>query len=293
MGTHGHVVMGHAGPLVLSDEERRGFMRPFARHFVRLGWIDRTPAVMEINGGREFYGSASGFVALIQGEWIWMTSGHVFHEIEQYFHEKRILDTWYLDDLWGGHLATGDKDMALPFKAPEGAYAIDQDGADYGFLVIPDHWRRLLWQGGIRPLEEACWRGVPERCDTYWLLGVPQETVKAGTRAGSVQKQTLVTRVEPISKEEAPECLWRPFPLFYGQLPDRFDGVDGEISSIKGMSGGPIFGVNTLDENTCRYWVTHIQSCWHRPSRVISACPVEYFADIVDRAIREINASTS
>jgi len=64
------------------------------------------------------------------------------------------------------------------------------------------------------------------------------------------------------------------YPRFIGQLDQALD-----ISSISGMSGGPIFGFMVGAQT--RYWIVALQSSWLPKRRIVFGCPLPTIASLL------------
>lgn len=65
---------------------------------------------------------------------------------------------------------------------------------------------------------------------------------------------------------------------------NRFYGIGSGDIHIGGMSGGPLIGLKRVD-GRMKYWTIGVQSGWRESSRVIAACPLDFFARQVSEAI--------
>jgi hypothetical protein len=70
------------------------------------------------------------------------------------------------------------------------------------------------------------------------------------------------------------------YPRFVGKLSD-----DLPLDTIKGMSGGPIFG---FDQECSRYWIVAIQSSWLPERKITFGCPIRVFATIVEKMLADV-----
>jgi len=55
--------------------------------------------------------------------------------------------------------------------------------------------------------------------------------------------------------------------------------LGAEISDIKGMSGGPIFGFHKHDDGKLTNHVVALQSRWWDQSQIVFGCSTPYFAE--------------
>jgi hypothetical protein len=105
----------------------------------------------------------------------------------------------------------------------------------------------------------------PVNVDFYTLLGIPGEYVIVDTQSIDI-KSTLYS-IELLNErpEGYPETV---IPKFYGHI----ELVD-ELTTIEGMSGGPIFAFHQNEKGEFHYWLIALQSTWKPRSQVIAACP--------------------
>ncbi len=115
--------------------------------------------------------------------------------------------------------------------------------------------------------------------DGYFILGLP--SAFASERVSPDHKVAIEPTVVGVQKvDEGPEGIEPTMhPRFIGKVGER-------IEDMRGMSGGPIFGVSTTSEST-RYWIVGLQSSWHRPTRTVFGCPLPEFASLVSAAFKE------
>ena len=86
-------------------------------------------------------------------------------------------------------------------------------------------------------------------------------------------------------KSQLPSSVEIPdtkFPVFIGR-------INAEISfSIKGMSGGPIFGLVSGEDGDVNCKVVALQSGWYEKSRIILGCPLPVFGQVIGRYTDEL-----
>jgi hypothetical protein len=98
----------------------------------------------------------------------------------------------------------------------------------------------------------------------------------------------------PVERTDTPhrELPASVYPWFIGRvLP-----LSG-LSSIVGMSGGPIFGLKKMPNGEWRYWVVALQSWWDAETKTVYGCPVPIFASLIadwlDRVLKGNGPSDS
>jgi hypothetical protein len=218
----------------------------------------------------------SAFILSVADRWFLVTAGHCLEEIKQAQeeHHYQILQCTILDYL--GSKAKESSPIPFPYQAMN-PVSINDNGYDYGFIELSLQYQLLLQANNVKPLSEEVWKYDLGEPDHYFLLGIPSEHLKF---AGDYAK--IVTNIHPIIRVmEKPEGFEKAdAPLFYGKII-----MDESTTSIKGMSGGPIFGIHTVDEET-RYTLIALQSRWLPDSHYIAACPVALLGIALELAMQ-------
>jgi hypothetical protein len=255
-----------------------------AKHFVCLSYHARAPG--RLANDAEIY-FASCFVVEIEEHWLLVTAGHVINGIREAVAKGATYSDFNLHDKLAGN--------NFPFSVPipfdiEDWVVIEEypEGADYAAAPISSIIVRNLQAGGIRPIAESIWGAEPFDQYRYWLLaGIPDESYEMmGTRHTlKLTVMPLIPALRPSSLIDSPsenrvfaEILTQP------QLDSVF------VTDIKGMSGGPIFGLKESN-GVLRYWLIGIQSSWYPDSRVISFCPIRQFFAAIKKAIKMTQAN--
>jgi hypothetical protein len=242
-----------------------------------FGWTYKAP-----NDNQDRAGHASGFVISVRDRWFLITAGHVIEEIEEAQKLGYMFSDWYLDDTGA---AGAKSSIVIPFdydNAPK-FWFHDGSGADYALISLHPHYRRLLESNNIVALSEQAWRtGMPNDFDVYWMLGVPNEFVEATPGNSQIQKSDVIIAIDRL--DEPPDEMCTELPRLYGKIPDELGDEEQALTSIKGMSGGPIFGFK-LSNGQLRYWIVALQSGWLQRGRIIAGCPIEIFAEWIDQQL--------
>jgi hypothetical protein len=185
-----------------------------------------------------------------------------------------------LADIFGPE-AISDKPIPFDFANEPRFFIFDAEtGLDFGLIALRPHYVRLLATQGIKAIFEENWIHQHNvEFDAYKMLGLPEEFIDS-VRTGSDDNSSVLGTVSPTMidltcMDEPPEDIRRTrYPRFVGQLRS-----DLPLSSIRGMSGGPIFGFNFRPP--MRYWVVAIQSSWLPLRRITFGCPVPVLADLI------------
>lgn len=247
----------------------------FRRHFVTLSCVQRPPG-----GAPERVNVFSGFVVDIEGEWFYVTAGHIFTLVEQAIGEKHEFDIWRLGD----HLAVDHfQRKAVPFDFDLRQWAILSDnetGMDYAIVHLRWLYRQALETGGVTAIEPRAWGTPVEEADKWSLIGVPAETVvyngESLITARLVMVSLIKTEPPPLARDKAGN-------QFYAKL---IDGSEAAVKNVEGMSGGPIFALMWADSGW-KYKVIGVQSGWYREARVIAFCPFATFAEELVPLVQE------
>jgi hypothetical protein len=119
------------------------------------------------------------------------------------------------------------------------------------------------------------------------MLGLPEVFITTEPRISETDGQ-ITRSVSPVmilitEVSDVPSNLpHTQFPRFIGKISD-----DCTLDSIRGMSGGPIFG---FDKEGNRYWIVAVQSSKLESSdlsrdNLVFACPIPVFARLVEEMI--------
>ncbi len=115
------------------------------------------------------------------------------------------------------------------------------------------------------------------------LLGLPEElkteTVSMQTDLGDSLVTNVTAVLLHVTRTDKPhrKLPESAFPWFIGQVKTEPLGV----KSIKGMSGGPIFGLKKRDDGQYLYWAVALQSWWDPETRTTYGCPLPIFGRIL------------
>jgi len=249
---------------------------------IRFTYLDKEGK----SDGIEHLAHASFFVASVSDQWFLVTAGHVLKHLDRAVRERYIqVEHYFLVD-YLGHRDTINYPVPFPYET-EPKFFIDDEalGIDFGFIPVRELFKEGMKRNGITPISEKHWtREVDPSIAAYWMLGFPEEVnrtfnepIKAGEdRKGGVASVIIsADRVEDSSHGEAPTT----YPRFIGR-------INIEIPfGIKGMSGGPIFGLTRTPDNLVGYTVVALQSRWERSTRTIYGCPIGVFGEILARHV--------
>lgn len=233
--------------------------------------------------------SFSGFILSIRGHWCWATAGHILKDLEQYLNEKKVkIKEYALIDYFGPNVVSYDP-VPFDFERARKFYIHNEKaGLDFGLVALSPYYQRLLEANGIAPVSEENWRHQHRvEFDQHFMLGLPEVFITIEPTISEADEE-IISTVSPVmiyvtKLSEPPENLPEThFPRFIGRIRD-----DCPLDNIKGMSGGPVFGLNKEGN---RYWIVAVQSSKLESSnlsreKLVFACPVAVFAALVEEMI--------
>lgn len=264
-----------AAPDPAVERQRETLHDHFCRHLVCLGIRYTDPPESPRADGRSRLAHGTFCVAETRGRWFLVTAGHVLQKLDAFVHQgKIVVEYYYLADCIPGG-ASVKKPIAFPYTAERRFFRYDAAlGLDVGIIPLRDPFRHHLQTQGVLPLGEDQWQpGRDPVFFDYWMLGFPAEVNIAANEplgAGAERKgvaASVIVSVEAIRDRNAiPEGVNVPLtalPLFVGR-------ITADIPfGIKGMSGGPIFGLAELPTGGAGYKVVALQSTWDPRTRII------------------------
>lgn len=224
------------------------------------------------------FAAYNGTLIDIAGSTCFVTAGHVLADLKDKLADDRIevIDVVLADTFAQGRVT----DKPVPFDVRnEPFYIVDDDeqGLDFGAIPLRPYYTNLLAKNGTVALDEERWIHQHRvRFDGYAMLGLPQEfTSPAIDVSGNGAVSPTMFRV--LRHETLPPGTRQTtYPRFVGEIDDGL-----QISSVVGMSGGPIFGFRVEGEKRVRYWIVALQSAWLPSRRIIFGCPLPTLAPLL------------
>ena len=224
-------------------------------------------------------------VLMIEGVVSLLTAGHVIAEINKAYAEPEaeVLGCVLVDCF----SADAPHQHAMPFpwvSAEKGT--IVSDNMDVGVVFIPPSFVGLMVQNGIKAITEENWVHQHRvEFDAFLALGMPQHlTGETLTPDGGIHLNPNLVKLERLSPDD-PELQTDfdgdPSRMFVGRLMDG-----GELADIKGMSGGPIFGLRAR-EGELAYWVVAIIRGFYDVRRIVTGSRLTDFGPAFARAARD------
>ncbi len=227
-------------------------------------------------------GVFSGFIAEFNGEWFWVTAGHIVEDVFKHvddgvlaIRQLRIVDGAGLNPLTSEGFT-----IELDLCAHAFFYS-KEVGLDIGFVHMRQNYRQLLEANGIRPITDSMWASNSDDVDAvgYALVGFPSEL-----KVEKAESFTLKPEFVPVTKTNQPtEIVDKRIPRFYAHVPQ----VE-YFASIEGMSGGPIIKFKFKDDGGLYFWVIGVQNGWDERARILAACPSEILKEAFVTWIKEI-----
>lgn len=262
----------------------------FCRHLVALCITYR-----QVRNGmpveKPIFSAYPGVVICIQGFCSFLTAGHALKDLNTHLERGDVLiDSAVLADTFGPDTIS---EKPIPFDlSNEPMFFIydKEEGLDFGLIALRPYYVRLLAKHKIKALFEENWINQHRvKFDGYTMLGLPEEFITSeqggpGDDSGTVGKVApTMIGVKPI--DCIPEGI-KPtkYPRFVGQLHQNLP-----LSSIVGMSGGPIFGFRNGPPMS--YWVVAIQSSWLPSQAVVFGCPLPVLAGLLTTWIDDLSKS--
>lgn len=251
--------------MAISDSDILGL---FGRHLVAI-CVTYHQTGSNHAGGMPRFAAYNGTLIRTKHRTCFLTAGHVIAELEDMLgNDKVAIENVVLADTFGTGRIT---DHPIPFDLNSAQFHFideDDEGLDFGVIVLSPYYVSLLEKNNIGAIREDHWIRQPEiQFDAYAMFGLPQESTSPRVSASG---QGIVTptmfRVKRLSSPPEDNVPTR-HPRFVGEI-DR----ELQIESLKGMSGGPIFGFRIGRE--LRYWIVALQSSWLPERRIAFGCPL-------------------
>lgn len=267
-------------------ERLKEFHHWISRHLVSLGLVyHHVDESGKIVGG-PFFTACSGFIMSFGDAWYLITAGHVLSGkdgLDALCASPRVrIDETFLIDFFGKEAKHKD---TIPFDYKESVhFGEDKDGLDWGFILLNPNVRKLLEANGVIAVKEVNWmlQHQVKNFFAYLMLGIPSESVKPGPELGrgsAVIGQAANALLAIKKLDDIPEGVEATKnKRFIGEITNL-----GDIDSIEGMSGGPIFGLAQVS-GKIYYWVIAVQSRWYK-KKFIFGTPVQLFGRMLVEAL--------
>jgi hypothetical protein len=227
------------------------------------------------------FATCSGTLLLVEGALYFLTAGHVLKSLRELRDcEDVVIEGASLADVFG-YRRVSDTPIPFDLKNAQLFFVDDEElGLDFGVVPIGPHHARLLAKNGMVALSEENWdKQHNVQFDGYVMLGFPAESVSERMSASS-QVRIEATMFAVRGLEPGCDLRKTEYPRFVGQVSDGLP-----LKSLKGMSGGLIFGFRT--EPQLAYWIVAIQSSWNPQTRKVYGCRLPVLASLMTHWAKE------
>ena len=229
----------------------------------------------------------TGFLLQVADLTFWLTARHILEEIERLREDRSInveRSRW-VDS------ATGSVELGVPIDLGDIPSYRDPE-IDFGAIFIkPGYAAPLLASPGVEPLTPEAWfnheKAHPEG---YYVVGIPDELCEEDEigrtedhRIYQCTGYVVCNPVEAVSPEgrSGNDGFWNHPGAFFGRVLEVTDDNGRPLTSITGMSGGPVLSIERTPEARLKYRLFGIQSAWLPQSRILRAEPISKVADII------------
>jgi hypothetical protein len=206
--------------------------------------------VVEMNGQNTKVEICTGFPIRYHGIYIWITAGHVIEGLRalaKKWHHGRHVAYW-ADDYGGGI------DRQIPVNIPDlvrSSIAEKHFKCDIGALSIRSNHIALLKAAPERSFViEPMWKPYIGEGSLvgHYLIGVPNDLTQAVNPKqgnGTMQAELIALPLMQITKRGDSEYdeFWSGEKTFFAQVEPYSDWGAIPVSTVRGMSGGPILAI--------------------------------------------------
>lgn len=239
---------------------------------------------------------ASGFLYKTDCFPLWITAGHVIDDINAYSRDANLfVSELRLADSIASHVKPPAPFIIIP-NEPQYRISIVDDtaGIDHGAMILRPYIVDNLLKGPSRWITSDMIARDDEVFDCYVLLGFPESARNPVLRASGPDKRTVYFNIStpllPLQRISPPDTPIDPnrSRLYFEILPHFCTDplAPDEITSVAGMSGGPIFGVRFEQSQTITKLVG-LQSAQGKESRYLAACPLWDFPEHLSKRLRQ------
>jgi hypothetical protein len=229
----------------------------------------------------------SGFVVELCGSWCYVTAGHIFEdEIRTGVESGQVrINKWFLADYFGPNPVVREP-IPFDFDGAGKTWLHRSDlGLDFALVHLRTFFRQSLAANGVIPITRLNWAAAEHlQHNSHAVIGIPAALsvpgAREGERGGQIGLMVKPTLVWIDKLDEVPD----------GVVPPEAEWFVGQVCvpmSMKGMSGGPIFGYRRNPEGQLSYHAVAVQSGWFEKAQVILGCPLPRFMRIVEEGLEE------
>lgn len=271
---------GEFGQIYINDGLHRKMLddiilRYFGRHLVALCITTR------YRDEPTRFNAYSGTLLKVDNDLLWLTAGHNIRHIEEALatSDVTIKQAVFADAF--GPSPLSERPVPMDLRSSIKTFQDDDSlGLDFGAIVIHPHQSRLLLANGVIALEQENW--IRQHSVDYMgftLMGLPaelgSELLPDDGRAVVSPTMIMVNRLDDV-----PPGYETTYPRLSTRILDPIP-----LESVKGMSGGPIFGF-AIHEGKLKYWIVAVQSAWLKTSRTLFGCPLPVLAPTLTDWVR-------
>jgi hypothetical protein len=274
----------------MSTPQEASFVGFMSRHLVVLACYrdQRTDVGTKFERG---WSTFTGFILELHGQWFWVTAGHCLMEaLDQNIESGsvRLLRTSFMD--YFGNGASDYHTVPFEYEVGCGFYIENAElGIDFGLIPLDFNKCQLMAANGIIPVSRFNWEQQSSlEFDAYAMLGIPETEVYPSAHPESIGVRPSFAGIDRLPPTEVPYASSDQW--FMGRL--RGDG----LRTVKGMSGGPIFGFRKVVIEGIEQWTYHVvavQSRWIAGERIIFGCSLPAVAEHLHEAMAEAVAIAS
>ncbi len=226
--------------------------------------------------------SYSGFFAVLDGQWYFVTAGHVFDRDDEKDGKRLVglvqalrasaigITSAMICDFFGpdAKLEGGPTIIDFPDVLKDTIYVNDEIlGLDFAFMPLRDWYVTSVKGNGVEPLEIAkkYYKGKAQK---YVVIGFPDEEKRPSNDPRNAQDGSVRLCFLRMDKCRLPRNLRKPkLPYFAAKLPDEGP------NSAEGFSGSPVFAVDVdLKKNRTYYTLIGIDYSWFDDEKIVMGC---------------------
>lgn len=265
------LLLPHPNDELIKDQIMSLFHKWISRHLVSL--VIKYWHVDEKGKQSDgpFVTASSGTILSIANMWFYVTAGHVIRDLNKLTtHSKvKLENTFFIDSLGFDARHTNN----IPFNYNESYRSWTfENGMDFGLIVLGPNERRLMQANGIVPVPVTDWLLHDiDKCNAFALLGIPHQYVKLekreteGLMTGTVLMSLKRMKRLPRGAEKT------PIKRFVAKIMKI-----GNLQSIEGMSGGPIFGFEQRGDQYYGHIIAIQSKCLD--NKYVFGCPTALIA---------------
>jgi len=260
-----------------ADPNAEAILDAFSRHIIsicihyQLTGMDSPEAPLRVQ-------CYPGVLLYYRGTVVLLTAGHALESLDEALRDgSASIESARIIDSFG---STSSYRESIPFDYPNSMRRHindEQAGVDFGLVEIGSVYLPLLQTQGIQALPESGWADFDsDRFEYYYLVGIPEERVVVhGNRA---EKVSLTLALIGLSETDPPPESVKTYPRLSARVNNK-----GGLRSLRGMSGGPIYGV--IQGERPEYRLAAIQSSWLRSRGIVFGCRIDVIKGIIDQQL--------